>query len=289
MWSRKPTPVVGATSPPSRSSSSETLVSPVFRSIFAVRAIGFVNLPANRLFSSAARAVPTRRAPAGPRPSRSRRSPRRASPPPRRDLDDRHAPPERAHAERAGEPRRAAGRQDVVRPGGVVAERGRAPLADEDATRDARQRRPARRPSKRSSRCSGANASTARARASSEGASTSASGASATLGRLGGGASTPLGDRVQRGAVGRDRRRAGCRRRARPARAGRGDQRGVRARVEDDASSLGPASPSTPTSPKSWRFASVTQALPGPATTSTASIVSVPERKRGDRVSAADA
>ena len=42
------------------------------------------------------------------------------------------------------------------------------------------------------------------------------------------------------------------------------------------ASSLGPASPSIPTSPKSWRFASVTQALPGPATMSTASIDSVP-------------
>ena len=40
--------------------------------------------------------------------------------------------------------------------------------------------------------------------------------------------------------------------------------------------SLGPANPSIPTSPDTWRLASCTHRLPGPTITSAAGIVSVP-------------
>ena len=40
--------------------------------------------------------------------------------------------------------------------------------------------------------------------------------------------------------------------------------------------SLGPARPSIPTVPATWRLASCTQGLPGPTTTATGAIVAVP-------------
>jgi len=42
------------------------------------------------------------------------------------------------------------------------------------------------------------------------------------------------------------------------------------------STSLGPATPSIPTVPTTWRFASCTQGLPGPTTTATGAIVAVP-------------
>ncbi len=82
-----------------------------------------------------------------------------------------------------GEARRAARGQDVVGAGGVVAERGGAGLADEDAPGDPRQQRARRRPR---SEARGARARRRRRGSSawsSDGASTSAIGASATEGR----------------------------------------------------------------------------------------------------------
>ena len=46
--------------------------------------------------------------------------------------------------------------------------------------------------------------------------------------------------------------------------------------VATTTSSLGPASPSMPTTPATWRLASVTYAFPGPTITSTRGTVSVP-------------
>ena len=41
--------------------------------------------------------------------------------------------------------------------------------------------------------------------------------------------------------------------------------------------SLGPATPSMPTVPTTWRLASCTQGLPGPTITATGAIVAVPK------------
>ena len=42
------------------------------------------------------------------------------------------------------------------------------------------------------------------------------------------------------------------------------------------STSLGPAMPSMPTVPTTWRLASCTQGLPGPTTTATGAMVAVP-------------
>ena len=180
--------------------------------------------------------------------------------------------------ERPAEARSAAGRQHVVRARRVVAEGGR--------RRPRRRRRsPATReraasssaPSKASSRCSGAKRigeRRARPRAPAPRPAPAArrrrSGARRRAPRSG---RRSLEQRRRR----RDRRAAGCRRRARPGPAGRARARpGRRVASATTSSSVGPARPSMPTAPKSWRLASVTQRFPGPATTSTGSIVSVP-------------
>ena len=52
--------------------------------------------------------------------------------------------------------------------------------------------------------------------------------------------------------------------------------------------SVGPASRSIPTRPKSWRFASATYAFPGPTSMSTGLDALGPERHRGHRLDAAE-
>ena len=235
--------------------------------------------------------MPTRRAPAGPRPSRSRRPRARArSPRPPVEGDDRGPAHERARRQRAREPRGAAGRQHVVRPGGVVAERrGAAGARRTRSPRPASARCPRRR---LRSAARGARARArrrARARPRARERPTSASGASATLGRSGAASRTRSATASSASGIRRDRRRAGCRtpcsawaRRLSVSRHGVG-------RVVQDR----PRARSVPRgrrcqlSPKSWRLASVTQALPGPATTSTGSIVSVPSASAATAVRAA--
>src|SRR5215211_9076874 len=130
MWSRKPTPLDTAISPPSRSSESLTSVSPVLRSISAVRAMSGSILPRAGLGRLA---VDGKSLGAGKRADRRGERFRRR----RRDRDDGGSPQERPGAERAAESSRAPGRQYVVRTRGVVAERRRSVRAHEHAPGDA--------------------------------------------------------------------------------------------------------------------------------------------------------
>ncbi len=126
MWSRKPTPVSRVPAPvPSSASVSRTSVSPVLRSIVAVRLIarGFSRTRAS--IDSACTSNPSARA-------IGRRRGRQLAAAPS-DVHLGHAPAEVARGERRGEARRAARRQHVVGAGDVVAERGRAGRADEQA------------------------------------------------------------------------------------------------------------------------------------------------------------
>ena len=136
MWSRKPTPVSRVPAPlPSSASVSLTSVSPVLRSIVAVR-VGSSLLNSRRTrasIDSACTSKPSARAigaPAAASFSAAVADPHLG-----------HPAPEVARREHRGEARRAAGRQHVVGAGDVVAERGRARGADEQAAGAAHQRR----------------------------------------------------------------------------------------------------------------------------------------------------
>ena len=102
--------------------------------------------------------------------------------------------------------------------------------------------------------------------------------------------------KARRAAPPRARASRGLRKRRRPARADRVRlARPARRRRTPAArrsrattsTSEGPARPSMPHSPKTWRFASVTQTLPGPTILSTRAIARGAERQRRDRLRAA--
>ena len=214
---------------------------------------------ARRSMDSAWTGKPSARARAAPDGAR-----RAAAPSPQRYAS--HPAPERGRRQRRLEPRRAARGQDVVRAGDVVAERGGGVAADEHAARAADL----------AGQRLGLGAHQLE-----------------VLGRdlLGGPAARPARPRRAiglhlAGARAPPRRAAparwrspppGCPARARPARAGRGrSARGRRPRRPPPRARSGPAMPSMPTCPTTWRLASCTHALPGPAITSTACTDSVP-------------
>ena len=184
MWSRKPTPVSRVPSPlPSSARVRRTSVSPVLRSIVAVRAgvghtcsfmswmLGLepccghetdspqVTHRPRRHGQGSLRGPPsTPRAPRTPPRARSARPPRPACAPFPAHADPHllHPPAEVPRRQPRGKARRAAGRQHVVGARHVVAERGRARRADEQRSRPSA--RSARAPRRRRRSAPGARA-----------------------------------------------------------------------------------------------------------------------------------
>ena len=205
----------------------------------------------------------TRRGRESPRRGPARRRRREAGRPPRRARIPEPSGAGRWPATSAGlEARRAAGGQHVVRAGHVVAEGGAGVAADEQAARRAHaagQRLGLRRPRARGARARAASAS-AHGGARARGLRPAPARASATLGRSGASAldRRPRPRRAAR-ASGEMQPRAGC-----PSPCSAWASRssatapGRRPRVATTTSSLGPATPSMPTSPATWRFASCT-------------------------------
>lgn len=146
MWSRKPTPVDAETSPPSRSSETETWVSWVLREISAVRLMMLKvvsKAPAN-CESSRIRPLPgLGRLPVHGKALRARQGADVRSQGAGGGIaqgDDGGPPAEGPRPQRAAEAGGAPGREHVVRPRRVVAERRPARVPHEHAARDSRAR-----------------------------------------------------------------------------------------------------------------------------------------------------
>src|SRR4051794_14049907 len=125
MWSRKPTPVRAALSPPSRSSRSSICVSAVLRFLAAVRLL--IALAPNHRGLAVDREALGAGDPVDVRGQLRGRS--------GGNLHSRDPAAEHPRTEGPGEATGAAGRQDVVGACGVVAEGGGAVAAGEDAAR----------------------------------------------------------------------------------------------------------------------------------------------------------
>ena len=187
-------------------------------------------------------------------------------------------------AQRAREPRGAAGRQHVVGAGDVVADAPRARTARRTPRpRCARAARADRPSAHMSSRCSGAiafAASSARAASSTTITRPPASSVDTASSRRGRGDAAALRARDRRGRRPLRPRRSAATAPPGPcsacARRSAATHAGSTVSSATIATSDAPASPSMPTVPNTWRFASATYALPGPTITSTGRSVPAP-------------
>ena len=290
MWSRKPTPVSRVPAPvPSSASVRRTSVSPVLRSIARRRGSWRLHSPATRAsIDSACTSKPSARAIGAPARGELARRPS-----PIAHLGHRAA--EVARRERRGEARGAARRQDVVGAGDVVAERGRARGADEQAA--GRRARAARAPRRRRRSAAGARART-RWRARSPRAASATS--HEREGRVADGralddqrARASPRARRRRSARRRDGRRRGCPRRARPGRACRAPPAelalaGVRAEHDEQVARARRSRRCRP-SPRAGAWPPARRGCPGPTITSTRLDRLGAVGERGDRLRAAHA